>query len=191
MPRTEAHQDALTSKPNCHPNCHWENLEWWTVRNDTGTAANSVEITQECLRSRIKCHPKTGSWEYIGARDATGYGRVFIAGREIKAQRIYFEVFVGPLPQGARLKHALPPIKCIGSPCCNPSHLKVEQSFAKIKFARRICPKGHLIDADNAVIESRGNNLLVRCRACRQMAWRNNKRRKSQARRQLASSRQS
>jgi hypothetical protein len=114
----------------------------------------------------------------MGARDVNGYGRIFIAGKERKAQRVFFEVFVGPLPTGARLKHFLPLEKCIGSSCCNPSHLKVEQSFNAIKFARRICPKGHLIDADNAVIENRGDNLLVRCRACRQLEWRTLKRRK-------------
>jgi hypothetical protein len=54
--------------------------------------------------------------------------------------------------------------------------VKVEQSFNEIKFARRICPKGHLIDADNAVVERRGNHLLVRCRACRRLDWRTNKR---------------
>jgi len=139
-----------------------------------------MELTQEFLRSRTRFYPKTGCWEYLGARDANGYGRVFVAGKERKAPRVFFEVFVGPLPKGARLKHPLSPENCIGASCCNPAHLKLEQTFNDIKFARRICPKGHLIDAENAVIENRGENLLVRCRACRQLEWRTLKRRKKQ-----------
>ncbi len=151
------------------------------VRDSTAPASNATELTRELLRSRIRVHPATGCWQYTGARDAHGYGRVFVASKEIKAQRVYFEVFVGPLPKGARLKHFLKAEKCIGSACCNPAHLNVEQSLTEIRFARRICPKGHLIDGNNAVVENRGNNLLVRCRACRQAEWRASKRQKSQA----------
>ena len=180
MLRTDAHPIAPPSKPNCHQNCHSQCLEWWMVRDSTNDTINPMELTREFLRSRTRVHPKTGCWEYLGARDANGYGRIFVAGKERKAQRVFFEVFVGPLPEGARLKHPLSLERCIGSSCCNPAHLKVEQTFTDIKFARRICPKGHLIDADNAVIENRGDNLLVRCRACRQQDWRTIKRRNKQ-----------
>jgi hypothetical protein len=180
MLRTDANRNAPTAKPNCHQNCHSRNLEWWIVRDNTNAPISPMELTQEFLRSRTRFYPKTGCWEYLGARDANGYGRVFVAGKERKAPRVFFEVFVGPLPKGARLKHPLSPENCIGSSCCNPAHLKLEQTFNDIKFARRICPKGHLIDAENAVIENRGENLLVRCRACRQLEWRTLKRRKKQ-----------
>jgi len=173
MPRTETHPSAPDSKPNCHQNCHSEGVEWWMVRDST---ISPTDLTQDALRARVRIHPETGCWEYTGACDANGYGRVFLSGKERKAPRVYFEVFVGPLPAGTRLKHTLPSDKCIGSPCCNPAHVKVEQSFNEIKFARRICPKGHLIDADNAVVERRGNHLLVRCRACRRLDWKTNKR---------------
>ncbi len=128
MSRTKAHRSATTYKPNCHQNCHSETAEWWIVRDGTSDTADAMELHREFLRSRIKLHPATGCWEYAGARDASGYGRVFVAGKEIKAQRVYFEVFVGPLPKGARLKHSLQQDKCIGSACCNPSHLTVEQN---------------------------------------------------------------
>jgi hypothetical protein len=95
-----------------------------------------MDLTEEALRARVRIHPKTGCWEYTGACDANGYGRVFLSGKERKAPRVYFEVFVGPLPAGARLKHTLPSEKCIGGPCCNPAHVKVEQSFNEVKFAR-------------------------------------------------------
>ena len=140
MPRTETHSSAPDSKPNCHQNCHSKGVDWWMVRDNT---ISPMELTEEALRARVRIHPKTGCWEYTGACDANGYGRVFLSGKERKAPRVYFEVFVGPLPAGARLKHTLPSEKCIGGRCCNPAHVKVEQSFNEIKFARRICPKGH------------------------------------------------
>ncbi len=142
--RTQAHR----YKSNCHQNCHSESGQWgWYA---------IVRISTKTLQSfRPKsCARVSGSicWEYMGARDMHGYGRVFIAGKEIKAQRVYFNVFVGPLPEGARLKHFLGAGRCIGSACCNPAHLAVEQRFTSIRFASRVCPKGHLID--NAVIEN-------------------------------------
>jgi len=176
MPRTETHQPAPIPNPNCQQNCHSKMAGWWIARDSTDNTVNPMELTKDSLRSRINVHPRTGCWEYTGARDAAGYGRVFVAGKETKAQRVYYEVFVGPLPKGARLKHALSMPECIGASCCNPVHHRVEQSFSEVKFARRICPKGHLIDADNAVIEQRGDNLMVRCRACRQATWRKEKR---------------
>jgi hypothetical protein len=181
MHRTETHPSAPISKPYCHQNCHSENAEWRMVRDGTTATIGGKELTREFLLSRIKLHAAAGCWEYAGARDANGYGRVFVAGKEIKARRVYFEVFVGPIPQGARLKHSLGPDKCIGSACCNPSHMTVERTFTDIKTAHRICPEGHLIGPDNAVIENRGNNLLIRCRACRRMEWRTMKRRKRKA----------
>ena len=112
---TDARQEAPASKPNCHQNCHSQSLEWWIVRDDTNGTIRPMELTREFLRSRIRVHSKTGCWEYLGARDVNGYGRVFVAGKERKAPRVFFEVFVGPLPKGARLKHPLSPERCIGS----------------------------------------------------------------------------
>lgn len=177
MSRTTSHKDAQNPKPNCHQNCHSEKVEWWMVRNGTEDANNPLCLTRDILRKRITPHPATGCWLYQGAKDRFGYGRVFLAGKERKAPKLYFEVFVGPVPDGAKLIHTLAPKHCLGSGCCNPAHLEIEQTFQNVQFARRICPKGHLIDADNAVIELRGDNLLVRCRECRRSTWRSEKRR--------------
>jgi hypothetical protein len=176
MSRTTPHRQAPQSKPNCHQNCHSENHGCWMVRDGTDEPANPTTLTKDILRSRITVHPETGCWLYKGAVDRFGYGRVFLAGKERKAPKVYYEVFVGPVPRKARLIHALSRKDCIGAACCNPAHLEVAQSFASIRFARRICPKGHLIEAENAVIEVRGDNLLVRCRECRRLTWRKEKR---------------
>jgi hypothetical protein len=74
MLRTETHPSAPDSKPNCHQNCHSEGVEWWMVRDST---ISPTDLTQEALRARVRIHPKTGCWEYTGACDANGYGRVF------------------------------------------------------------------------------------------------------------------
>jgi hypothetical protein len=134
----------------------------------------ALGLEQSC--GRIRVLPATGCWEYQGAHDAFGYGRVFLAGKERKAQRVYYEVFVGPLPQTARLKHHLPAGRCLGARCCNPAHLRVQLSFTTITVPERYCKQGHRIDATNATIEQRDNSLVVRCRLCRQESDRNAKR---------------
>jgi hypothetical protein len=135
-----------------------------------------MELTRERLRAQVRVIPRTGCWEYIGACDAFGYGRVFLAGKERKAQRVCYEAFIGPIPKGGRLRHHLQVGECIGSKCCNPAHVEVKLSFSSATIAQRMCKKGHLINAENSVIEQRGDNLLVRCRLCRREAWRNEKR---------------
>lgn len=135
-----------------------------------------MELTREFLRTLIKVQSRTGCWEYSGARDAAGCGRIFLAGKERKAQRVYYEAFIGPIPEGARLRHFLTAAECVGSRCCNPAHVEVKQSFSTVAIAHRICRQGHLIGSDNAVVEHRGDNLLIRCRICRKQTWRNEKR---------------
>lgn len=131
--------------------------EWWMVHDGTGVPNSPLDPTKDILRKRITFHSATGCRLHQGAKDRFGYGRVFLAGKERKAPKLYFEVFVDPVPSGARLIHALAPKNCLGSGCCNPAHLQIELTFQNVRFARRICPKGHLIDADNSIIEQRSD----------------------------------
>lgn len=58
-------------------------------------------------------------WEWQGARDIEGYGRMDFAGvHSMKAHRIAWEIAFGPIPEGMFICH-----KCDNPPCCNPSHL--------------------------------------------------------------------
>lgn len=61
---------------------------------------------------------QAGCWEWTGHRDHKGYGRLTFRGRTIRAYRLAYELFVGPIPKGACVLH-----RCDNPPCCNPAHL--------------------------------------------------------------------
>lgn len=134
-----------------------------------------MNLTPESLYSMIRIHPDTGCWEFTGPKDSHGYGRIFISGKERKAQRVAYELLVGQLPSRSRLLHPLSPKKCIGAACCNPAHMKPQVHFSGILPNEKSCNQGHRIDSQNHVIERRGNRIFVRCRICRQAAWRKSK----------------
>lgn len=61
-----------------------------------------------------------GCWECNGAGDKNGY-RVFnLKGVKIKAHRLAYETWVGPISEGLMVRH-----KCDNPPCINPEHLEV------------------------------------------------------------------
>lgn len=134
-----------------------------------------MNFTPESLHSMVRVSPHTGCWEFMGPKDSHGYGRLFISGKECKAQRVAYELLVGPLPPRTRLLHTLSPSKCIGAACCNPAHMKQQVRFSAIDSVERRCSEGHCIDSQNSVIERRGDRIIVRCRVCRQSAWRKTK----------------
>jgi hypothetical protein len=118
------------------------------------------------LNSKVKVEKNTGCWIFQGAKDRSGYGRVFVEGREVKAPRAYFEAFVGAVPADTKLFHYLPPENCVGPSCCNPAHVRVKRP-RKWKPAIKVCSKGHIINADNSYVEMDGTKLKVRCRICK------------------------
>jgi len=62
----------------------------------------------------------SGCWEFIGARDSKGYGRIWHEGNTIMAHRACWIVTNGPIPVGIFVLH-----KCDNPPCCNPDHLRL------------------------------------------------------------------
>lgn len=65
-----------------------------------------------------------GCWLWMGARRADGYG-VLNSGRDtgykiLRAHRIAYEAFVGPIPHGLEIRH-----QCHNRQCVNPAHLLV------------------------------------------------------------------
>jgi hypothetical protein len=59
-------------------------------------------------------------WEWQGTRQSYGHGLLSVAGKNLKAHRISYEIHVGPIPAGLIIRH-----RCDNPPCVNPAHLEV------------------------------------------------------------------
>lgn len=148
-----------------------------------------MEYPRNELLKLIRKVPETGCWEFLGKRDAYGFGRMYSQNKEFKAHKVFYESWVGVLPEDRFLHHERPADKCIGNACCNPEHMTVSNrrkgqeparsGQAKNNVPVKVCPKGHVMTPDNIVIEHRQGKPKQRCRTCRQESWRKNSARRN------------
>jgi hypothetical protein len=83
-----------------------------------------MESAREKIISRTIKAPN-GCWEWTGAKNAYGYGRICVAydpnTRKTSIEDVHrasFKTFNGPIPEGKNVCHS-----CDNPSCCNPSHL--------------------------------------------------------------------
>lgn len=71
----------------------------------------------------------SGCWQWQGALQPNGYGRIYTAGKDLIAHRVVYVALVGPIPAGHDLDHICHTREnCTGGPCLhrscvNPEHL--------------------------------------------------------------------
>lgn len=64
-------------------------------------------------------NPSTGCWIWQRGKSSTGYGMVNHGGRVVGAHRMYYELLVGPIPNGLEIDHL-----CRVRACVNPDHME-------------------------------------------------------------------
>ena len=106
-------------------------------------------------------------WEWIGARNPSGHGRFWVAGKNAPAHVFSYELHVGPVPEGLHLDHL-----CRHPWCVNPEHLepvslwenlrRAPATPAVINAGKTECPQGHPYDEANTCF----SNGRRHCRTC-------------------------
>lgn len=87
-------------------------------------------------------------WLWSGAKNAGGYGLIYVNGRMVRAHRLAWELYRGPIPDGMQIDH-----RCRARPCVNPEHLRtvtlvqnvLENSIGPtaVNAQKTACPRGH------------------------------------------------
>lgn len=76
--------------------------------------------TEDIAVGNFVVDPETDCWEWLGNRDAKGYGFIGTGGSSRqRAHRWVWETYVEPLEPGMQLDHL-----CLNPGCVNPDHLE-------------------------------------------------------------------
>lgn len=122
-----------------------------------------LEIRRK-LESRIS---KTGEcWIYGNGKR---YGSIIIDGKNKRAHRVYYELTVGPIPEGLQLDHL-----CRNIACVRPDHLEpvTNQENTRrglsgvLRNPENVCKRGHLLSPDNCYYWQQSSGLQRKCRTC-------------------------
>jgi hypothetical protein len=99
---------------------------------------------------KVNCKvSESGCWEWQRfIFPTTGYGAASYRGKQIKAHRLSYMLFKGPIPAGLYVLHS-----CDVRHCCNPDHLRLGtisdnkqdelQRGRNYEANRTHCPRGH------------------------------------------------
>lgn len=107
-----------------------------------------------------------GCWQWIGAKQPTGYGTLWNGSRPEQAHRISYRHYRGDIPAGFDIDHL-----CRNRGCVNPDHLRavphrenmrVSDTVMGRNAAKLFCKRGHAFEGDNLRI-IKGTR---QCRAC-------------------------
>lgn len=106
-------------------------------------------------------------WEWTSyIVKATGYGRFAVAGKQVGAHVMAYELVAGDVPDGLVLDHL-----CRNRSCVNPNHLEpvslgenvLRGEAPPAKNARKThCKRDHVFDEQNTYVHKGQRN----CRAC-------------------------
>ena len=82
--------------------------------------------------------PNSGCWLWMEGVDKDGYGQFHGNGKNNRAHRVSYELYVAPIPSGLQVLH-----KCDTPNCCNPDHLflgtNMDNVEDKVQKNRQAC----------------------------------------------------
>lgn len=129
------------------------------------------KTTEERFWDRVSRADDESCWEWIGARDERGYGRLGHGGRGTGfsyAHRLSYEINVGPIPTGLTIDHL-----CRNTSCVNPRHLEpvsLEENIRRAKRYRTHCIHGHEFTPENTYWRKEGRRQCIQCQHDRREA---------------------
>lgn len=113
-------------------------------------------------------------WEWTGAQDGKGYGRLSSGGSgngRFRAHRISYELTKGAIPPELEIDHL-----CRKKNCVNPAHLEavphqinarrgeVGKAGGRREKAKTHCPQGHPYDAIHTYTDKNGKRSCKTCK---------------------------
>jgi hypothetical protein len=87
------------------------------ARPATGRPAAGETTLQRLWRGLDRSGP---CWLWTGKVEPHGYVHIMSGGHQVQGHRLMYESLVGPIPDGAIVRH-----RCDTPACCNPDHLEV------------------------------------------------------------------